>query len=247
MDLAYKHTGNQLYLDTAGRLFRSIMAAPFSGPGWQFGTYATINEAGKYAEFGGTYITVAHSETLPENTPPVAEFSLSPTGGTAPPTVATDASAAFDPDGEIVVYAWNWGDASPTESGSSPFASHIYQEGPASRTISLTVTDNQGVTAQTSAQVKVEAPKVAQSVLGTVRIRSIKGRGPATVQFNITRSKNKQGYQGFVSFRDDGAGIYGQATLKPSDAVSPLAPNGAAGLASGTARSGNRSGKVNLK
>jgi hypothetical protein len=141
---------------------------------------------------------------------------------------------------------WNWGDGTPEESSPSPFASHTYQQGPATRTITLTVSDNQGATARSSAQVKVEQAKQVQSVIGTVKILSTKSSGFVTVQFNISRSKSNSGYQGTISFRDDGAGISGQATLKPADPVSPCAPNGATGTTSGTASWGRRGGKINL-
>jgi hypothetical protein len=245
--LAYTHTGNSAYLDAAAKLFRSTMAVPFSGPGWQFGTYATINEAGKYAEFGGTYIATAHSEIPPENIPPVSLFSLSPAGGPAPLLVKTDASASFDTDGIIVSYRWNWGDGSPEVSSASPYASHSYQQGPATYILTLTVEDNQGATAQTSTPVKVEAPKAIESVVGAVKIRSTRGSGLATIQFNITRSRNKQGYQGLITFRDDGAGISGQAIVKAGDPVTPLSPNGASGVASGSVLTRNRQAKISLK
>lgn len=245
--LAYTHTGNPAHLATAAKLFRSTMAVPFSGPGWQFGTYATINEAGKYAEFGGTYITAAHAETPPVNTPPVAAFALAPLKGPAPLTVTADASGSYDPDGGIVAYQWQWGDGTPDTVTASATASHTYLEGPATRSITLTVTDDRGATAASSAQVAVEPPKTVQSVRGTVKIKSTKGSGYATVQFNIARAKNKQGYQGFITIRDDGARFLGQATLNPGDPVSPVGSNGATGVAAGTAVSGGKYGRISLK
>jgi PKD repeat protein len=244
--LAYIHSGNSAYLDTARRLFRSTMAAPFGGPGWQFGTYAIINEEGKYAEFGGTYIAAAHSEPPPENSPPVAAYSVNPASGPAPLLVNADASVSFDPDGNVVSYRWNWGDGTPEESGSSPYAPHTYQEGPATRTITLAVRDDRGAASQTSVQVVVKQPKTIQSIRGTVRMKSTKGSGIATIQFNIARVKDKEGYQGSISIRDDAARFSGQATLKPGDPVSPCAPNGATGVAAGTARSNRHSGRFSL-
>ena len=78
--------------------------------------------------------------TGPVNASPVADFTLSPTSGTAPLLVSFDASGASDSDGSITGYRWAFGDGA-TSSGLT--ASHRYDK--AGRyTIRLTVTDNNG-------------------------------------------------------------------------------------------------------
>ena len=47
---------------------------------------------------------------LGPNERPVASFTISPTRGAVPLEVRVDASASFDPDGEIVRFDWDFGD-----------------------------------------------------------------------------------------------------------------------------------------
>ena len=79
---------------------------------------------------------------LKPNTPPVAGFGFSPTTGICPLVVNFDASASRDPDGSLVSFAWNFGDAG---TGSGKLTSHNYFK-PGTFDIKLTVTDNRGGT-----------------------------------------------------------------------------------------------------
>jgi hypothetical protein len=54
---AYEHTGTVRYLTVAGQLFDGAILYPF-GTGWTPFVYSTINEAGKFATFGGRYLRV---------------------------------------------------------------------------------------------------------------------------------------------------------------------------------------------
>ena len=79
---------------------------------------------------------------------PTASFTVTPTNGTVPLTVAVDASASSDSDGTITSYAWNFGDGA-TSSGTSTTASHQYTVA-GNYTITLTITDNNAATASTT-------------------------------------------------------------------------------------------------
>jgi len=69
-----------------------------------------------------------------------------------------DGTGSTDPDGTIVSYDWDFGDGS-TDSGAT--VSHSYED-LGSHTATLTVTDNEGLTATTTAEVTVtNAPPVA--------------------------------------------------------------------------------------
>ncbi|UDY37962.1 PKD domain-containing protein [Dermatobacter hominis] len=81
---------------------------------------------------------------------------------TAPPT-GTDVtrgqaigftSSASDPDGTIASYAWNFGD-STTSTQQNPTKTYANSVTPGTKTVTLTVTDNNGTTATTSITVDV--------------------------------------------------------------------------------------------
>lgn len=80
------------------------------------------------------------------NQAPLASFTASPSSGFAPLSVATDASASSDPEGPITNYSWNFGDGT-TASGVT--ANHVYTT-IGTYTLSLVVTDNEGLTSQSS-------------------------------------------------------------------------------------------------
>lgn len=88
-------------------------------------------------------LTSTVSVTLPPiaaNSPPVANFSFSPSSPTVGDVVSFDASASSDPDGTITSYAWNFGDGN---TGSGQFVTHTFAA-TGTRNVTLTVTDNQG-------------------------------------------------------------------------------------------------------
>lgn len=60
-----------------------------------------------------------------------------------------DASISDDPDGNVVLYEWDWGDGS-TDSATDPCMTHVYACLPDVYTVTLTVTDNEGLADSTS-------------------------------------------------------------------------------------------------
>lgn len=82
---------------------------------------------------------------LPPNGTPTASFFSSPTQPHENETVQFDASASAD-DGQIVSYAWNFGDGT---SGSNVKTSHVYPVAGVYNVI-LTVKDDRGLSASTA-------------------------------------------------------------------------------------------------
>ncbi|ROR80757.1 PKD repeat-containing protein [Plantibacter flavus] len=91
-------------------------------------------------------------QPTPVNQAPTAAFTATPSGLTA----ALDASGSTDPDGTIASVAWNYGDG---QTGTGVTSSHVYAAG-GTYTVTLTVTDNGGLTATTTQAVTVTAPVV---------------------------------------------------------------------------------------
>ncbi|KUK26239.1 MAG: Cell surface protein [Acetothermia bacterium 64_32] len=85
---------------------------------------------------------------------PEALFALRPAEGTAPLTVTCDGSLSYDEDGKIVEYIWDFGDGTM---GLGPIVSHTYQTGGTYRVL-LQVYDDQGLSDQREARVKVDFP-----------------------------------------------------------------------------------------
>jgi len=94
---------------------------------------------------------VSHTVTATGNKAPTASF----TSSVDDLKVSVDASASADEDGTISSYSWNWGDDTPAGTGKT--AQHTYAED-GTYTVTLTVTDNDGATAQKTASVTVAAP-----------------------------------------------------------------------------------------
>jgi PKD repeat protein len=84
------------------------------------------------------------------NQAPVASFT--PACSTANNTCTFDASTSKDPDGAITDFAWTFGDGSGEHHPDSSLVSHTYSSsGP--KTVTLTVTDNDGLTGTKTVQV----------------------------------------------------------------------------------------------
>jgi PKD repeat protein len=116
---------------------------------------------------------LAACESLPEppNIPPTASFFFTPvapiTAGQTP--VTFNAEASRDSDGTITTYAWNFGDGTSPESGTTATMVHVFPDKPDLRCINatygvqLTVTDDKGESSSTSQQVTIIEPPLPGS------------------------------------------------------------------------------------
>jgi len=94
---------------------------------------------------GATGATTATKIVL--NRPPVASFTESAKTVYTSEIITFNASSSYDPDGSIVSYFWDFGDGSNT---TGIIVGHGYSED-GNYTVTLTVTDNDGATASSSA------------------------------------------------------------------------------------------------
>src|SRR3989454_626464 len=85
---------------------------------------------------------------------PIASFTATPNPAVVGASVTFDASTSFDPDGTIVSYTWEFGDAT---GGSGVVATHSYAN-PGVLAVNLTVLDNQTLSSRATHQVTVNAP-----------------------------------------------------------------------------------------
>jgi len=107
--------------------------------------------------------TVLFQPGAPQPQPPYAAFSFTPSFPEVGEIVTFNASPSYDPDGNIVSYSWNFGDGTPIVVESDPIATHSYAA-LGDYEVTLTVTDNDGLTGTAADIVHVCLPPVASFV-----------------------------------------------------------------------------------
>ena len=106
---------------------------------------------------GTDTLAVVVTEDSVENRPPVASAGDDQQIAVGRP-VRFDGSASADPDGELVSWAWDYGDGT---SGTGQVSSHTYAQGGVF-TVTLVVTDDDGATGRDTALLTVNLPPVAE-------------------------------------------------------------------------------------
>jgi PKD repeat protein len=86
-----------------------------------------------------------------QDRPPVASFTSTPSSAPTGTAVTFDGTASYDLDGTVVSYSWDFGDG---RTGTGSIAAHSYNLA-RTYTVTLTVTDNGGVTGSTTSQVTI--------------------------------------------------------------------------------------------
>lgn len=115
------------------------------------GTYYALVHA--YSTYSGAQIVANYTTTT--NTPPTANFTFTTSNLTA---TFTDTST--DAGGSVVAWSWNFGD-STTSTTRNPVKTY---SSAGTRTVSLTVTDNGGLTGATSKSVTVSSTPTCTAV-----------------------------------------------------------------------------------
>jgi len=98
---------------------------------------------------GSATKTIIVTET--PNQSPIASFTAIPTSGVVPLEVFFDASSSYDPDGNIVSYAWDFKDGN---AGSGKIVNHTFSS-TGNYNVKLTVTDDKGATDSTTKTITV--------------------------------------------------------------------------------------------
>ena len=112
----------------------------------------TYHPTGDDIAKGRAIVNVELEPLVPVNQPPVASFVFPPESPAVSAEITFDASAAYDPDGQIIAYEWDFGDGYV---GNGKVVTHSYSsEG--GYTVTLMVRDNDGATAIASEQIKIE-------------------------------------------------------------------------------------------
>ena len=104
--------------------------------------------------------TVLFQAGPPPQQPPFAIFTFTPTYPEVNEVVTFDASGSYDPDGNIVSYAWYFGDGTPIVVENDPITYHAYTSF-GDYVVTLTVTDNDGLTGEDTATIHVSQHPVA--------------------------------------------------------------------------------------
>lgn len=105
---------------------------------------------------------------------PVAIFTCDPPEPVQKLIATFNASKSYDPDGNITSYNWNFGDGTPNATGM--ITTHIFML-PGDYTVTLTVTDNDGLTNSTSKLIKV-LPAILKIDVYTQQPDPYSGKGP---------------------------------------------------------------------
>ncbi|ASJ05725.1 Ig-like domain repeat protein [Thermococcus barossii] len=139
-------------------------------------TDVAIDYYGDYIVAGGKDGLLMFFRTEPDSgTPPVATFSYTPTAPEAGVNITFDASGSYDPDGTIKRYVWDFGDGT---TGEGVTVTHTYQDY-GTYTVTLTVMDNDVITATYSQEINVIMPT-------KLIVADITGKQGTTVVLNAT-------------------------------------------------------------
>jgi len=115
------------------------------------------------------------------NAPPVADFSFTPSIPSPNETVTFNASISYDSDGYITNWQWNFGDGSI---GYGIVVNHSYNKN-GTYNVTLTVTDNDGISNSKLVEIVVDIPPVANFTYDINK---------NTATFNASISYDSDGY-----------------------------------------------------
>jgi PKD repeat protein len=117
---------------------------------FDFNQFLNINKIAGF-ETAAFLIRAVGAEIAGGNLPPSANAAISKVEARINETLTFDASNSSDPDGQIIVYLWNFGDGN---SSNQKIATHAYAQAGAYE-VTLTVIDDAGAKGQSSGQITI--------------------------------------------------------------------------------------------
>jgi PKD repeat protein len=124
----------------------------------------------------------------PSNQAPTAVIN-GPAAGVAGKALSFSGGSSSDSDGNIVKYAWKFGDGT---NGQGVEVNHTY-DAPGAYTVQLVVTDNGGLTGKTTKSIQIEAPAPQNKPPTAVITGPAKGIAGETVNFSAGNSSDNDG------------------------------------------------------
>ena len=155
--------------------------------------YSNYGSVGAY-ELAGSFAT-------PSNAPPSAVMDVSRVTGSGAVTFGFDAARSGD-DGSIMLYRWDFGDGTWLEATTPGPVQKSYASGSAGvfYTVSLTVTDNSGLTATATRSISPGAAPPSANITPNV----LTGPAPLAVAFNPSGSTSDDGITSYAWNFGDG-------------------------------------------
>ena len=154
-------------------------------------TLTAVDAAGIESPQSAPYTLVPPAiDPVTGNYIPQAKFTATATTGVAPLPVSFDASASWDLGGMIVSYEWDFGDGGI---GAGTLIDHVFIS-PGTYTVTLTVVDDEGATAEKTAAISVSAPipapnKPPIAVIGATPLQP----GTSQIRFDASASSDPEG------------------------------------------------------
>jgi bacillolysin len=179
-------------------------ASTFDVTGRTDGRYS-YRIAALFGDCGGTPLQGAYSnieqqevELGPVTQPPAASFTATPNPASVGQSITFDGSASADNDTQggspaIVQYHWSFGDGA-THVGTTPATSHAYSSEGTYRA-RLTVTDNDGETADTELLIQVNAGSSSASGGGHITVAGEKANFGFDVSSTLGMASGSLNYQ----------------------------------------------------
>jgi len=162
-------SGKNLVTGSDGRATATYTAPPAPADSVDTHTVVQIQATPVGSDYNSTFSRSVSIRLVPPgiiqppNGTPTASFTFSPSAPITEVDVTFDGSLSRDSDGSIVSYAWNFGDGA---TGTGAVARHSFAAAGA-YTVTLTVTDDRGLTASVSKPLTVATtanPKAAFSI-----------------------------------------------------------------------------------